>query len=115
MAKHTKVLRCKINDDKIIILKKNRNIDVPISYKPEKIIDFILEKYPNEDVVIKTEKSAASIMFHGNKNKSYVRYGGKNPPIRDTTEWLYLIKNNGTVWTIVDKGMRKRFVSKQIK
>ena len=112
MVKHTKVLRCKINDDRIIVLKKNRNVYVSLSSEPEKIIDFILEKYPNEEVVIKTEKSEPSIICNGNKNKAYVRYGGKNPPIKDTTEWLYLIKKDGTVWTIVDKGVGKRFVGK---
>ena len=116
MIKHTKVLRCRIDDtNRIIILKKNRNIDAPMSYKPEKIIDFILEKFPNENVIIKTEKSTTSMLFSGNKNNPYIRYGGRNPPLKNTTDWLYLIKSDGTVWTIEDKGIGKRFVSKKIR
>lgn len=111
MVKHTKALRCKIQDSgKITILEKGSNMHTPVSLKPEEMIDFILKQYPNENVIIKTEKSASSMIFHGSKNKPFIRRGGRNPPIIDTTQWVYLIKNDGTVWTIDDKGLGKRFV-----
>ena len=116
MTKHTKAFRCRIdNAGRIHRLKENWKIPIHMSSEPEAAVDLILDKFPNENIVIKTEKSATSMIFSGSRNKPYIRSGGKNPPLKDTTRWLYLIKNDGTVYKIIDNGKGERFVGEKVK
>ena len=114
MTKHKKAFRCKINDGRIYQLEKNCEVYIEKNLSNDKAIDYILKNYPSENIVIKSEKTASIMLYSGSK-RSYTRCGGAGPPLKDTTKWLYLIKSNGTAWTIIDKGLGNRFVGKQVR
>jgi len=112
MTKHIKAFRCRISDTgRIYRLKENWNIPINMSNKPKTVVDHILEKYPYENIIIKSEESAPPTIVHGIKVKSHIRGGGRNPPLKNTTKWLYLIKSDGTVRTVIDK----RYVGEKVR
>jgi len=116
MPNHIKALRCKIDSlGKISILRKNYVVSIPVNPSAEKSIETILEKYPNENIVIKKEQSSTAMLFSGKKNKAFVRRGGRNPPLKGTTKWIYLVKEDGTSWTIIDNGPGNRYIGQQKK
>ena len=74
---------------------------MPLSYSLEKTTEFILDKYQNENIIIKSDKGGGSGISNGEINEPYVfDIGGR--PIKNTTKWLRLIKSDKTIWTITD-------------
>lgn len=109
--KHHKAYRCRIeNTGRIYQLK---HISMPWSYPLEKATAFILNKYPNENVIIKSDKGGGSRYTHGPINEPYViDTGGR--PVKDTTKWVRLIKSDGTVWTVKTVG-NKHYVGEKVR
>ncbi len=98
--KHYKAFRCRIeNTGRIIRLEDNWHVRINMSDPLQTSIDYVLENHLNENITIKSEKGGGSGISQGSINKPYVTNIGGNP-VKDTTEWLRLIKIDGTVWTI---------------
>jgi len=112
-VKHHKAYRCRIDHTgRIFQLKENCKISMPMSYTLEKSITYILNEYPKENIIIKSDKGGSGnlMVMQGEKNKPHVRGIGCLPE-KNTTKWLYLMKNDGTIWTITDN----HYVGKQIR
>ena len=111
MTKHRKAYRCRIDHSgRIIQLKENCHITtMPPSYTPEEATTYILKEYPNENIIIKSDKGG-SPYIRKRLEKNYV---GRISVEKDTTKWLRLIKSDGTVWIIRTVG-NKHYVGEKI-
>ena len=111
MKKHTKAFRCRIdNTARIYRLKENWHIPINMSKSLEEAISRILEDYPNENIVIKSDKGGGLIIAQGQKNKPFVIDMNRGTK-KGSTKWLRLIKSDGTVWTIINE----RYVGEKVR
>ena len=94
--KHHKAYRCRIETTGRIYQLKH--ISMPKSYSLEEAKEFILDKYPNENITIKSDKGGSPHI----KKRLKTDYVGRIAVEKNTTKWLRLIKSDGTVWTITD-------------
>lgn len=111
-VKHHKACRCRIDHTgRIFQLKENYKIKMPVSYTLEKSITYISNEYPKENIIIKSDEGGSGNLeiAQGEKNKPHVIGIGCRPE-KNTTKWLRLIRNDGTVWMITDN----HYVGKQI-
>ncbi|MCK4416144.1 MAG: hypothetical protein KAU84_03235 [Thermoplasmatales archaeon] len=107
MTKHVKAFRCRIeNTGRIKQLPKNWYIPILKSKSLEETKSCILEDYPNENIVIKSDKGGSPYI----KKRLETDYVGPISVEKNTTKWLRLIKSDGTVWTITDN----HYVGEQI-
>jgi len=103
-VKHRKAYRCRIDHTGMIYqLKENSHITtMPVSYPLEQATTYILKEYPKENIIIKSDKGGGGWrIVNGSINRPHPKSIG-NTTIKDTTQWLRLIKSDGTVWAITD-------------
>ncbi len=113
MGRYTKAFECEIENDGKISFKKEIHLN-KASGSLEGIMDIILKTYHGKNIGIKKYKPRKNEVFQGNKNKPHLRHVVRIPPKQGTTEWVYLIKEDGTVWNIDDNGHGQRFVGERI-
>lgn len=114
MGKHNKAFRCRIeHTGRIKRLPKKWHIPILKSKSLEETISYILneylKEYPNENIVIKSDKGGSSYI----KKRLEKNYVGRISVEKDTTEWLRLIKSDGTVWTIRTAG-NKHYIGEKV-